>query len=217
MAIIFGRSRLIAASISSGANTRPHSRLDRSDIGSEPSPDLHLEVTEASEDRHQQLVARRQRGRQACFDAGPRRAVDQQCPLVRGAEHGAVERHHLVHVGGELRVELALQGDRHRPQHARIDVDRSRPHQQARLGIELGKKLGRRGGLGGVILALHALVRLAQKLPPASRVATARSVVSIPTIISHPELWPIFRIAATASSAAPDTTAETAQPRSAPR
>ena len=116
----------------------------------------------------------------------------------------AVERHHLVHVGGELRVELALQGDRHRPQHARIDVDRSRPHQQARLGIELGKKLGRRGDLCGAILRFMLSLGLLKNSPPASRVATARSVVRIPTIMSHPELWPIFRIAATASSAAPD-------------
>ena len=31
---------------------------------------------------------------------------------------------------------MALQGDRHRPQHPRIDVDRTRPHQQARLRVE---------------------------------------------------------------------------------
>src|SRR5712691_963778 len=172
MAIIFGRSRLIVASISSCANTPPH-------------------------------------------------AVDQQCPRVLGSEHAAVERHHLVHIGGELGVELALQGDRHRPQHPRIDVDRPRPHQQAWLGIELGKKLGRRSDLGGAFHAFRALMRLAQKLPPmrelASRAATARSVVRIPTIMSHPEPWPIFRMAATAWSAAPETTAETAQQRSAPR
>ncbi len=135
-------------------------RLDRSDIGSEPSPDLHLEVTEASEDRHQQSVARSKRRCQACFDAGSRRAVDEQCPLVLGSEHAAVERHHLVHVGGELGVELALQGDRHRPQHPRIDVDRPRPHQQARLGIKLGKKLGRRSDLCG---AVHAVVEACSK------------------------------------------------------
>ena len=67
------------------------------------------------------------------------RAVDQQCPMVGGAEYAAVERHDLVHVAGELRIELALQGNRHRSQHARINIDRARPHQQARLGIELFK------------------------------------------------------------------------------
>jgi hypothetical protein len=122
-------------------------------------------VTEASEDRYQQSVARRQRGCQAGFDAGPGGAVDQQCPLVLSSEHAAIERHHLVHVGGELGVELALQGDRHRAEHPRIDVDRPWPHQQARLRIKLGEKLDRRSDLCGVVAAVGRLdlVRLAQK------------------------------------------------------
>ena len=75
----------------------------------------------------------------------PARAVPSTSRVQRfvGLEHAAVERHHLVHVAGELRVELALQRHRHGPQHARIDVDGPGPHQQAGLGIELGEELGR--------------------------------------------------------------------------
>jgi hypothetical protein len=62
--------------------------------------------------------------------------------MVAGAEYLPVERHDLVHVAHELRVELTLQGDRHGSQHARMDVDGSRPHQQTRLGIELAEQLG---------------------------------------------------------------------------
>ena len=79
--------------------------------------------------------------------------------MVAGAEYLPVERHDLVHVAHELRVELALQGDRHGPQHARIDVDGSRPHQQTRLGIELGKQLG---GWGGICSWLLAVARCVQ-------------------------------------------------------
>ena len=57
-------------------------RLDRRHLGPEAPADLDLEVAEAPEDRHQQLVAGRQRGGQARLDAGPRRAVDQQGPVV---------------------------------------------------------------------------------------------------------------------------------------
>ena len=77
-----------------------------------------------------------------------------------GAEHLPVERHRLRHVGGELRVELALQRHRHGPQHARIDVDGTRPHQQPRLRIELGEQLGRRGDFCAVFQA-GAFSRLA--------------------------------------------------------
>ena len=75
----------------------------------------------------------------------PARAVASisNVQLFVGPEYAAVQRHDLVHVGGELRIELALQRHRHRPQHAGIDVHRPGPHQQARLGIELAEELGR--------------------------------------------------------------------------
>ena len=116
MAIMRGRCCTIAASIGPRLEHAAPLRLDRRHLGAEAAPDLDLEVAEAPEDRHQQLVAGRQRGHQARLHAGPGGAVDQQGPMVRGAEHLAIERHRLMDIGGELRVELALQRHRHGPQ-----------------------------------------------------------------------------------------------------
>ena len=138
-------------------------RLDRDDVGAEAPSDFHLEVAETSEHRHQQRVARRKRGSEARLDAGARRAVDQQRPPVVGPEDAAVQRHHLIHVAGELRIELTLQRHRHRPQHPRIDIDRPRPHQQAGLGIKLGEEFRRRRRGRAALLAL---VKFVQEIAP---------------------------------------------------
>ena len=118
--------------------------LDRDDVGTQAPPDFHLEVAETSEHRHQQCVARSKSRGEARFDAGARCGVDEQCPPVVGFEYAAIQRHDLIHVAGELRIELTLQRHRHRPQHPRIDIHRARPHQQAGLGIKLAEQLGRR-------------------------------------------------------------------------
>ena len=152
-------------------------RLDFRHVRAQAAPNLDLEVAEAPEDRHQQLVAGRKRGGEARLDAGPGRAVDQQGPLVLCPEHLPVERHRLAHVGRELWVELALQGHRHGPQHARVDVDGARPHQQPRLGIELGEQLGRRRHLGGgpTAVARCAIARCSQESAPLRQDARRRS------------------------------------------
>ena len=113
--------------------------LDGDDLGTGPPRDFGEEMPEATEDQHQHLVTGRDQGRERRLDASPRGAVYDERPLVRRAEHLPVERHGLVHVLRELRVELALQRHRHGAQHTRIDVDGPRPHQQARLRIKFGE------------------------------------------------------------------------------
>ena len=132
-----GRCCLTAASIASGANTVPHSVSmvatsapqraaiscsrwpKRPKIGTSTlSPGSMSDTSSAS------MPAR----------AVPSTRNDQR--LLR-LEQGAQQRHGLVHVGRELGVELTLQRHRHGAQHARVDVDRSRPHQQPRAGVQL--------------------------------------------------------------------------------
>ena len=116
--------------------------LDGRDVGTGAPRDLGLEVAEAAEDGDQHLVARRQDRVHAGLDAGARGAVDHQRPVVGGTEHSTVKCHHLVHVFGELRIELALDRHRHGAQHARVEVDGTGAHQQAWLGLELAENLG---------------------------------------------------------------------------
>ena len=118
--------------------------IDGDDVGADTLADLDQQMAEPAEHQHQQFVAGHDQRNETGLDAGARRAIDQERPLVGGTEHAAVELHGLVHVAGELRIELALQRHRHRAQHARIDVDRAGAHQQARLGIKLGEVLGPR-------------------------------------------------------------------------
>ena len=115
--------------------------FDRVDVGANPSANLGQQMTEAAEDRHQDLVARNDERGQARLDAGPRCPVDKERPIVLGAEDLAVERHDLIHVFGELRVELTQHGRRHGPQHARIHVDRPRPHEQPGLRVEITEQV----------------------------------------------------------------------------
>ena len=133
--------------------------LDAGNLGTQAPSDLDLEMPETPKDRHQQLVSGRERRGETGFDARPGSAVYQEGPMVAGAEYLPVEGHDLVHVAHELRVELTLQGDRHGSQHARMDVDGSRPHQQTRLGIELAKQLR---GWGGICSWLLAVARCVQ-------------------------------------------------------
>ena len=97
------------------------------------------QVTKAAKDRHQHLIARANGGDQNGFNPRAGGAVHQHRPAVFGAEHAAIERHHLVHVVCHGRIVLADQLARHGAQHARVGVDRARPHQQALGRVDLRK------------------------------------------------------------------------------
>ena len=97
------------------------------------------QMTKAAKDRHQHLISRANGGDQDGFNSRAGGAVHQHRPAVLGAEHPAIERHHLVHVVGHGRIVLANQLARHGAQHARVGVDRARPHQQALGRIDLRK------------------------------------------------------------------------------
>jgi hypothetical protein len=89
-------------------------RLDRHHFGAATLRDLDQEMPEAAEDRHQDLVTGGQERDQHRLDPRARRAVDQEGPPVLGLEDLPVEDHDLVHVLGELRVELPQELRRHR-------------------------------------------------------------------------------------------------------
>ena len=110
--------------------------LDGDHVGADPLRNLFQEMAETPKHRDQHAVAGREDRGQAGLDAGARRAVDQKRPMVARAENAPVERHDIVHVGGEFGVELAEHGGRHGAQDARIDVDGARPHQQPRRWVE---------------------------------------------------------------------------------
>ena len=97
------------------------------------------QVAKAAKDRHQHLIARSNGGNQNGFNSRAGGAVHQHRPAVFGAEYAAIERHHLVHVVGHGRIVLADQLARHGAQHARVGVDRARPHQQALRRVDLRK------------------------------------------------------------------------------
>ncbi len=112
-------------------------RLDGMHLRPTAASNFAQQVAETTKDRHQHFIARPYGGEQNRLDAGARGAVDQQRPAVFGAEYAAIERHHLVHVVGHRRIVLADQLGRHGAQHARIGVDRPRPHQQALRRVDL--------------------------------------------------------------------------------
>ena len=119
--------------------------LDGDDLGPAAVRDLAQQVPEPPEDRHQHPVARLQHGDQNRLDAGAGGAIDQQRPAVGGAEHLPVERHHLVHVLGETRIELPEQRQRHCLQHARVDIHRAGTHQAARRRVQGFERLVHEG------------------------------------------------------------------------
>ena len=110
----FGRCALIASSTGPAANTVPHSVSMVATSAPQRAGDLAQQVAEAAEHRHQHAVAGLDQRDQDRLDAGARRAVDQERPAVAGLEQPAQQRHGLVHVAGELRVELPEQRHRHR-------------------------------------------------------------------------------------------------------
>ncbi len=103
-------------------------------------------MAESAEYGNQHAIARLDGRDQHRFDRRPGGAVDQKRPGIFGFEDPAIKRHGLVHIARELRVELAEQGRRHGPEHARIGVDRPRPHQQAGPWVDLAEEVG---GVGG--------------------------------------------------------------------
>ena len=105
--------------------------FDRFDARVTARRDLHQQVPETPEHRHQHRIPRRDQGCQTGFDTGSGRAVDQQRPLIVGTKHLPVQHHDLVHVGGKLWIELTQHGCCHAMQYRRIDVDRTRTHQQS--------------------------------------------------------------------------------------
>lgn len=108
-------------------------------LGAEPAQDFGEQQAEAPEVDDQHAVARGDQRDQGSLDTGARSAIDQKRPAILGAEQRPVQRHHLVHVGGHFRVELAEQIGRHRAQHARMRIDRARTHQQPLRGIEFAE------------------------------------------------------------------------------
>ena len=115
--------------------------LDGDDVGAAACGDLVQQVPEAPEHRDQHLVTGFDQRHQDGLDTGTGGAVDQQGPAVVGLEHLPVQRHHLVHVLGKHRVELAEQRHRHGPQHPRVGVDRARAHQQAFRRVEVAVEI----------------------------------------------------------------------------
>ena len=101
--------------------------------------DLAQQMTKPAEHRHQHLVTGTDRRQQNRFDPGARGAVDQHRPAIFGAKHAAVQRHDFIHVVGHRRIVLANQLARHGAQHARVGIDRPRPHQQALRRVNLRK------------------------------------------------------------------------------
>lgn len=101
--------------------------------------DFAQQMAEAAKHRHQHFIARANGRHQNRLNARAGGAVHQHRPAVFGAEHPAIERHYFVHVVGHRRVVLTNQLARHGAQHARIGIDRPRPHQQTRRRIKLRK------------------------------------------------------------------------------
>ena len=112
------------------------SGLDGDDVGAAAVGDLAQQMAEPPEDRDEHPVTGDEHGRQDRLDARAGGPVDQEGPPVGGAEHFPVERHHLVHVPGEVRVELPEQRQRHRLKDAGIDLHRAGAHQPARRGVQ---------------------------------------------------------------------------------
>jgi hypothetical protein len=129
-----------------GKNAAPFD-FDRAHIGAAALRDLDLQVPEPAEDRHQHPVAGLDQRHERRFDRRARRAVDEQRPAIFGLEHAAIELRHLLHVGAELRVELAQQRGAHGAQYPRIGIDRPRSHEQARRGIQVFEELSHGDGV----------------------------------------------------------------------
>ena len=89
---------------------RPPLRLDGAHIRPAALRDLAEEMTEAPEDRDQHPVPGGEQGDHGRLDSGPGGPVHEERPAVVGAKDLAVQRHHLVHVRGERRVELPRRG-----------------------------------------------------------------------------------------------------------
>ena len=88
-------------------------------------------MTEAPENRYQDAIAGLDHRYQHGLDGRACRAIDEEGPLVAGLEHLPVQGHDFVHVAGELRIELSEERHRHGAQNQRINIDRSRSHEQA--------------------------------------------------------------------------------------
>ena len=103
---------------------------------------LLKQQTEPAEIDHQHPVTRRDQADQRRFDCGARGPVDQHRPAIGGAEHRAIQRHDLIHIGGHFGIELTQQIGRHGAKHARMGVDRAGPHQQPLRRIDLAEQAG---------------------------------------------------------------------------
>ena len=87
--------------------------IDGFDLAADPLDDLGQQQAEAARADHQDGRTRLDQGDQRRLDPGARGAVDQEGPAVFGHEDPAIERHGLVHIGGEFRIELPEQIRRH--------------------------------------------------------------------------------------------------------
>ena len=123
---------------------RAPGRVDGFHPRADAAKDFRQQQSEAAEIDHQHGIARHHQRHQRRLDPGTRRAIDQESPAVLGAEDGAVQRHHLVHVFRHFRIELAQQVRRHGAQHARMGIDRAGAHQQPLRRIDLPEQLRHR-------------------------------------------------------------------------
>jgi hypothetical protein len=169
---------------------------------------LLQQQTKPAEIDHQRAFTGRNKADQRGFNACPGRAIHQHGPGVGRAKHRAVQRHHLVHVAGHFRVELAQHVGTHRAQHAWVGVDWARSHQQALGRINLTEiVLGQISQkLSHVVLQFHqcafagptplAALNLAYNpaAEPSQRGSLAPSNHPSPTTIAP--AWPIMLLTA---------------------
>ena len=112
-----------------GRENRAPLAFDHAHIGADASRDFCFQLAEAAETGHQYaLPAFHQRAHHR-FDGRARGTVDDESPFVACFKHATVQRHRLLHVTAELRVELPQQLGRHGSKHARIGIDGAGAHE----------------------------------------------------------------------------------------
>ena len=113
-------------------------------VATDPLGNFRKKISEPSKPGYQHLIATGQQRPQTGLNARPCRAIYQKSPLVLCLINLPVERHSLIHVFSELGIKLTQHRDRHGTQDARVDVHRSRAHDQAWAWIQFLKRFRHR-------------------------------------------------------------------------